>query len=938
VSDSGHRHETPQQQVSAERGAAAGSRATGGESPALRPGDDLALATPGQLLALQRMAGNGAVTSLLSRPPKPRPPLAVQRAEKAANLDEAIRSGDSDQLEPFRPFHGITDTQLLSLVNMIVTEGFVSWREESILEEAWSSRGPDGLKEQDFSLWKSCVNRGADVKNVFWLRELRAQFATDTRERARENLQKNQQTVEKEASRLGVTLGGGPQLPGSPEADAALKEQQQQASDLKDAKDVLQKLRTIVVGYDPDPALGGTSRPGGAPDEATQDRVPAQFDPEKPPQFPPNAGEHMASWGEIAAVHKDLTLKVSDTLNRNPALYALMAADTNKPTAAGGSDALAVPNQSAGDARAKLGQAFGEVLDDIKKTQDAINGNDLGFQDMHPIHQTFFSTHPTYSKPFPKAAAQDYVVDEGGKAETAGLAVTVAVMVLILGIEIATAGTATPAIGALLGLTASGAIAADSWNQWAKLDNAARATVSTDGSIVFPEQADQALMTALINTAMALLDVYGAGKALKAGASLGKVAALEAEMALRAKLAKAGAQEIAEFVEKEGAEAAVRVSGRTAEDLIGVVGRESPAGQRLVAISGLEKATVEELGQSLTRLAEKSVAEAKDVVSQSLDAFGPAETLKRAGGLEAIERAVAEDAGVLGRLDAWREGLIDEAEKALVDASGKEGADTVRSFLSQRSGVAADALESALGIAVMFLGGEGGDKAEHSLDGEHGQHTLDLDRAATESARKNGLPVQRAVVTGAPLPLTERELDLLSADEFEELLRALLASGHFSAEGLPRMSVLELKVNASNHGLDGIGLRRRSDLVDLYKFEFKQVTTGSIHVPELGSTVAGIQGGAGWTAANVDKLLASSDPVAMETLDALNARLKRLFGNRYSESLLLDAFREELARAPLVIATRIHASLDRLIPQMRGLARTLGKGNVMLLLIRGRKK
>ena len=66
--------------------------------------------------------------------------------------------------------------------------------------------------------------------------------------------------------------------------------------------------------------------------------------------------------------------------------------------------------------------------------------------------------------------------------------------------------------------------------------------------------------------------------------------------------------------------------------------------------------------------------------------------------------------------------------------------------------------------------------------------------------------------------------------------------------------------------------------------------------------------------------------------------LKRLFGNRYSESLLLDAFREELARAPLVIATRIHASLDRLIPQMRGLARTLGRGNVMLLLIRGRKK
>lgn len=917
--------------------AAAALRAEPALAPLL-PGDDLASATPGQLLALQRSAGNGVVSALLAAraPLPPREPPTVQRAGKPANLDEAIRTGDSDELEPFRPFPGITQTQLLSIVNMIVTEGFVSWREESILEEAWRSRGPDSLAETDYALWKSCVNRGADVKNVFWLREMRSQFATDVRERARENLTKNQQTIEKEAGRLGVTLGGGAQLPASPEAEAALKEQQQQARDLKDAKEALGNLRSIDVGYNPDPALGGTSRPGGAPDDATQDRVHARFDPEKPPQFPPKPEDRMPAWSTIAAVHKDLTLKVADTLDRNPALYALMAADTNNPTLPGGSDALANPEQSTDDARAKLAQAFGEVLDDIKKSQDAINDNSLGFQAMHPIHQTFFTTHPTYSKPFPRAAAQDYVQEEGGKADTAGMAVTVAVMVLILGIEIATGGTATPAIGALLGLTASGAIAADSWNQWGKLDNAARATVSASGAIVLPEQADQALLSALVNTAMALFDVYGAGKAVKAGASLGKVAALEAELALRSKLANASAKEIADFVEQEGAEAAVKVSGRSAEDLIGVVGRETPAGQRLAALAGVGKAAVEDITRSLGQLAEKSAAEAKDLINQSIDVLGPSETLRRAGGLEAVERAVAGDAGVLGRLDAWREGLIDEAGKALADASGKEGADSVRAFLADRSGVAADVLESALGIAVMFLGdSEGG--ADHSLEGAHQPKTLDLDFAAEDSARRHGIPVQRAIVTGAPVPLTERELDLLSPDEFEDLVRALISSGHFSAEGLPRMSVLELK-NTSGHGLDGVGLRRRAGLVDVYKFEFKQVTTGSIHVPELGSTLSGTQGGFNWAGVTFDRLATSSDPVAIETLDALNARLRRIFGGRYSEGLLIDAFQHELERAPLAIVTRVHASLDRLIPQMRGLARTLGRGNVMLLLIRGRKK
>ena len=138
--------------------------------------------------------------------------------------------------------------------------------------------------------------------------------------------------------------------------------------------------------------------------------------------------------------------------------------------------------------------------------------------------------------------------------------------------------------------------------------------------------------------------------------------------------------------------------------------------------------------------------------------------------------------------------------------------------------------------------------------------------------------------------MTERQLDKLSPAEFEEIIRWAYRSGHWEAEGLPRMSVMELKINGSDHGLDGIGLRRRADLVDLYKLEMKQTVTGSPRAPGLHATLSGVQGGPDWARANAGKLIASDDPIAMETLENLGRRLKRYFGDRYSEELLLEAF------------------------------------------------
>lgn len=238
------------------------------------------------MLGLQRSAGNRSVMRMLQRAP------VVQRADKPKTLEEALRTGESDELQPFRPFTGITPNQLLSLVNMIVTEAFVAPWEETLLEEAWTARGSANLVDADWALWKSCARRGADIRNVPWLRELRASFRDKVYETAKDNLYRSGQTLEKEKTKLGI----GADRP-SADQDAAIRRQQELARTVKRANEALKKLTLIDVGYvDPpvekkasdDSQHGGSAKPGGLDDTGSRTR--AAFKIEEQPRFPRSRG------------------------------------------------------------------------------------------------------------------------------------------------------------------------------------------------------------------------------------------------------------------------------------------------------------------------------------------------------------------------------------------------------------------------------------------------------------------------------------------------------------------------------------------------------------------------------------------------------------------------------------------------------------------------
>ena len=85
-------------------------------SKAATSGDPFGAADTGVLLDLQRLAGNNAVTRLAADSSASDRDPVVQRSDKPATLDAAIHGGDSGDLDAFRPFRGITSSQLLSIV------------------------------------------------------------------------------------------------------------------------------------------------------------------------------------------------------------------------------------------------------------------------------------------------------------------------------------------------------------------------------------------------------------------------------------------------------------------------------------------------------------------------------------------------------------------------------------------------------------------------------------------------------------------------------------------------------------------------------------------------------------------------------------------------------------------------------------------------------
>ncbi len=820
-----------------------------------------AVALPGgsaNLLQLQRLAGNRAVSARFAMQ---RQAPTVQRDDAKKSLDEVLKGTDPDELKPLRPFPALTVKQLRDICRLVIDHNhWVGPDDEKTLEGAW--RAVQGerslLTESDWKLWAKCEDYGAEIKSVPWMYEAQTTFAEHVRAQALKNVDNNVTAIRDEAKRLGIAVDGAV-LPPSQAADEAVVHQRVLATQIQDAHDRLKQLRTIPVGYAPRSWGTRTSPPGGLPDDVEPKKV-LTFDPEHAPdsrpETYPDPDKGIASYETIKALHDETTRAIAVVLEANPALYALAAR--------GGADAAVAGSTET--VRAQMATALQDVLTNAATSKANIESGSLRWVDMFSVYRAVQRTDPLYQAAFEKKLAEGYIAEEGGADAAAGKALTLLTIALITAAEIASGGTATPVIAAVISLAASGATAAASWDDWAKLETAAKSTVSDKNAIVTQEQADTAQLGALISTAMAIVDVYGVGKAVRAAsaASQGAVKALE--------------------------------------------GRVSDAA-RLKELAGTA-----------------AVADGKQLVERSIETLGAATTVRNAGSWQKLTAAIGAESPGMGKLTAWRDTVFKAGEAAAATAAkGAEG-EAARAALAVASGISQAALGEAIDAVIEVIDTAGADE-QGQIHIHSWSSTLNLDAVIDRAAAKHPIArtVQRDLVKIVHMPISELRLATMNDVEFEQIIRGGVASGYFAQQGLPRMTVLDGKIHGGGHGYDGLGISKQGRLIQLYNLECKHVSKGSVFTPALWTRGPEMQGDLTWSAKKAQVILNGPNPFADETREDIVAAVRRRVGN-VDEHLIEQTLAEALASAKLNVFTTVWAKTEELLAQMH----LLGKLGVPL--------
>ncbi|GAS91534.1 hypothetical protein [Mycolicibacterium brisbanense] len=680
---------------------------------------------PVSLMALQRTAGNLAVSRMLAGTSQTQ---VVQRADEGnpKTLDEAIKTGDSGSLKPFRPFPPINSQQLLSICNIVLTNAWVGPDDESTLEEAWKAYGHQpSMTQADYDMWKRCEDRGAEIHNVPWMKIMESDFAWATRDLADRNLENNAKHISDEAGRLGVAVDGGAPVAPSAAQDAAMTEQQQLAKRVTDLKESMQNLLKLDVGYAEGPVPvpapetpTDSAPPAGAPGTQEQLRRHFTFKPGEKPPFTPEGNEQspMANNDQVQAAYNGLEKAINRILNQNPALYALASIGGDVSGVSSGAPAAqgqpATQGHSLEEARVQIGGAFTKILDNIKETRANITTQSLGFQHLLPVHEKLYgSKYPnTFDREFLKA----YVVDEKGSEESMKAALGFATMALIIAVEIGTGGAATPVIGALIGAASSSAVAANSWDQALQQGAASKTGFNDDSAVVSKEEANDAETTAALDTAAALLDVFMLGHAAMSGVAAARVAGLMAAEEVTAKLTRLSALSaeervtvVSQAIERDGVGSVVARSGQKAEDLLTIVGKDTAAGRSInafIAAGGAKSA--DDVGAALAKLATLAPTDADQALSQGIEVLGPAKTIERAGGWATVESKAVNTASVR-RLENWRSDVVDDLQgfmrqrrASAASSTAAEDVEAARNFLGSRAGIGGGAADEILGLAL----------------------------------------------------------------------------------------------------------------------------------------------------------------------------------------------------------------------------------------------
>ena len=505
---------------------------TRGSGEAGEAGGDVLGAGPGDVDA--RSSG-ARVTST------PAPSAPVLRAKSSdedgeSGLARAIRTRDIGDIKDVDDFSGASDAVRLDFIGILHDQAWVGPRDESALERIWNSFGDRVLEmaESHSDLWAASLDRGAELDDISSVATIKARFRSDVCALARGILERNEAHVLAEMQVLGVIEDGedgevDPESSFIPEEqqDDRATELQNLAEQLVAAREAVEALREVPVGFDL------------VPMEYSVQVAPVFFDPARPPAWGPDAEgipgylerwrAGMRSWDEVKGHHDQLQAVMALMASESPVLYAALSQRDDTQLAA-------MAGSSAAEARQVMAGSLQTLLGNIRATLPKVGG-DLDDRDLTVLHQQLFqggasASGTDWSREGYRWAARDLLADHESAEFWLSLGLGTLAAAAFVVAELATLGTATFFIAAGVGLGAAGTMVGRRWEQWGDLSTAADAGTSSEGQVVSQEQSQAALVTAVVESAFAFLDlipvvkgvrslVKGGGKVVREGVEQG---------------------------------------------------------------------------------------------------------------------------------------------------------------------------------------------------------------------------------------------------------------------------------------------------------------------------------------------------------------------------------------------------------------------------------
>jgi hypothetical protein len=699
----------------------------------------MATLRPSDVVALQRRAGNRAVSGILPQGDARRAagrhlgarPLsfqggasrltgsAVQRNGSYPTksdeelIAEAIEKKDVGLIKSVKNLGKAKAEQKMPLITILNHQGWIGPFDEYALEALWGSFGDKVLEvaKNNPGEWKLSLEGGAELYNLPLAKPLADKFIVDARDIAGSYLTTNEEYATKELANLGVKEGadgGGAGGPSQEEQNARLGELSAAIRVTKEAGEVQKGLRSVVVGLErryfmpTDKTLYWpmTFNPDAQPDAVDASPPPDRDEKARASGVAP---ENLARtpWKDVKAQWDVLTAIMTGLSIAYPvAGIGLMSGD--KPMGDAASEDPKV-------AKAAIVTMLTTTRDSIRGTRPKLAGG-LAYE-LSPIHQQLFAgakgkSGIDWKDPIAQALAKE-VLELKSNVEfwkSMGLATLAAAAFIIA--EFATAGLATAAlVGFGVGLGVGQAAVA--WDKALTMAQADKATTGSGTELLASGQASMAMFEAALATVLVFVDAFQAAKPLgralsgavdKAALAAGTKVGGKVLEELGALAGKAPDKALVERAVTElGAEAVMGRTGKNAADLLAIVGEGSPIAARLKTLAAipaeLAKLTPAELAKRAGNLlaeVKANAATGEALAVLAVERMGPKRVLEMNGGWKSLSLALGNESAAGKSIMSWRdafmgdieafvrtlEGGVDETGKAAVKRTGSQGSFT----------------------------------------------------------------------------------------------------------------------------------------------------------------------------------------------------------------------------------------------------------------------